>query len=1372
MNWIVITLGVVLVMVLSAAMVGPYFVDWTTYRATIEANAERVLGTTVTIGGEADVRLLPSPRIRVTDVRLGPPQAPLLEAASVELDVDLAPLVRGEFKVRDLRLDAPTLYVRVDQNSGLILPQFGGDGPFLRFFDAEHMEVDSIAVTDGRLLVDDARDGKRHQLSDVALTGNARTLRGPFQATGSFRAGGRVTSARIAGGALDQDGEMALSVRLAPEGETLTIGFEGALSASIAAPSLSGRLTVAAPEHPTPWLAEGDLALAAEGAAVTGLILSYGETERALTLSGNALYAFTDADPLSVRLEAEQLDLDRVDRGLATEEAAAARPPSQTMEALRTHFAPANAALDRLVGWGVPTTFQVDVGTLVVGGALVNDVTLAANTDASGLTLEHGEALLPGDAAVDLRGRLARGGFDGRLTLSAPQPALLARWWTGGTTPVVVMNPVHLRADIAVLPGVVSMPDLSLRMGETTLAGHARIAVPEAGAVTSADLSLSAPFVDIADLQAAMAFASNLGVNAAAGVAVSLDIAVDRLRAGPVEGETVTLNADYRDDRLTVDALIVEDFGGTEVFASGDIAALSGDPVGSIEGTVSVRSGAALANVIETLFPQGPRTDAAVEIARHLAPGMVNVAVAGEPAGEDEPGRSRLSLTANGVLAGTQIAVSANGIPASAGWSQRPVSLTLSARNDGAAALLRQMGVGGPVSPDALSGEGAVRVAVDGTPSEGLILTAAADVAGATFAVEGTARYAGGWSFDGSVDLTATDIAPVAAALGQAGTPRTDVRLGGTVSAAPDRLSLAELTGEIGGAPVSGSLALVGDTVTGLVEADTISLAGLASLVLSTDPSPADQGVGWPTTPFLAPLSLPVVLDLSVQTGRLDVGSHVLRDAAFGLSLTPDTLALTDGTARLSGGRVTGALRVAREGTRADVRGELGVEGAALGDLIWRDGQRPVARGRLDINAEFAASGHTLAGLVAEMRGEGVASVMDARIIGLNPAPFDPSTSLPVAPSTEAGDAPAQVEEDDTRAAFAAHLAAGDWTVASLAIPFSIEGGRLTVEEVALEEDGTTVRASALMDIEAWQLESNWTLTAPGEDDALAVGLVFRGPLGAPARWIDVAPLTAWINLRRLEQQIRAVEAENDALAAEADAIDAALTPRNDAPAADTPGTVTPAPDAGGEPPAPEPVTRVDPEQAPPQAADTDEPAPGDDAPPSEDVTPSDEVVPGEELGSGDDPPPGDAPTAGGELAPDDEAGSETVPAPTPRPRPDEAAAGPSRTQSAAAGDSAPEGTQGEDAIVTRASPSPSRAEQFRVHLEDVDRAVLALGRRQREQEAARDDLMRRLGLDPAGLQQPTTPPPQALAPSTEDGDGETVAPFRVLPEDLVKADR
>ncbi|MEM8853834.1 MAG: AsmA-like C-terminal region-containing protein, partial [Pseudomonadota bacterium] len=820
-------------------------------------------------------------------------------------------------------------------------------------------------------------------------------------------------------------------------------------------------------------------------------------------------------------------------------------------------------------------------------------------------------------------------------------------------------------------------------------------------------------------------------------------IAVDRLRAGPVEGETVSLNADYGDDRLTVDALIVEDFGGMEVFASGAIATLSGDPVGSIEGTVTVRSGAALANVIETLFPQGPRTDVAVAMARHLAPGTVNVALAGEPAGEEEPGRSRLNLTANGMLGGTDIALSANGVPATAGWADRPVNLTLTARNDGAATLLRQLGIGGTIVPGGLAGDGAVRLAIDGTPADGLSLSAAAEFAGTSLAVDGTAQHASGWSFDGSVNLDAPDLAPLAAALGQAGAPRTSVRLGGTLSTAPDRLSMAELSGAIGGADVSGSLAFVGDTVTGLVEADAVSLGALASLVLATGATPDGASDGWPTTPFAAPLTLPVSLDVSVQTRRLDVGRHVLRDAAFALSLTPDTLALTDGTARLSGGRVTGALRLDRDGTLADVRGEFGLEGAALGDLVWRDGQRPVARGRLDLSAQFAASGRTLAGLVADLSGEGVARLADARILGLNPAPFDPAISLPASPAGEGDATPTQVEEDDTRAAFAAHMADGDWAVADVSIPFQIDAGRVTVEEVALQEGETALRASARLDIEAWQLESDWVLTAPAGEEAITVGLVFRGPLEAPARWIDVAPLTAWINLTRLEQQIRAVEAENDALAAEADAIDAALTPREDA-TADDPG-VDEDPAASPEAPAGAAPTQ----EAPTQAAPTLEAVEG----PEDDAAPP-------QTSSSPEPPAALTPNEG---PPPEAVLPESTP--PPRRRPDEAAAAPSPSETAA-GSPSREETSGPDPIAAGADPAPSRAEQFRVHLEDVDRAVLTLRRRQQEQDAARADLMRRLGIAIRPTREPAAQ--TSPAPSAPDDSAERLAPFRVLPEDLL----
>ncbi|HEY4193296.1 MAG TPA: hypothetical protein VGM46_11680, partial [Mesorhizobium sp.] len=56
-----VIVGGLLVLALCAALVGPYFVDWTGYRADFEREASVILGRKVTVQGDATARLLPFP---------------------------------------------------------------------------------------------------------------------------------------------------------------------------------------------------------------------------------------------------------------------------------------------------------------------------------------------------------------------------------------------------------------------------------------------------------------------------------------------------------------------------------------------------------------------------------------------------------------------------------------------------------------------------------------------------------------------------------------------------------------------------------------------------------------------------------------------------------------------------------------------------------------------------------------------------------------------------------------------------------------------------------------------------------------------------------------------------------------------------------------------------------------------------------------------------------------------------------------------------------------------------------------------------------------------------------------------------------------
>ena len=52
-------LAIGFIIALVAALVGPYFIDWSQFRPQFEAEASRVIGAQVRVGGAFDARLLP-----------------------------------------------------------------------------------------------------------------------------------------------------------------------------------------------------------------------------------------------------------------------------------------------------------------------------------------------------------------------------------------------------------------------------------------------------------------------------------------------------------------------------------------------------------------------------------------------------------------------------------------------------------------------------------------------------------------------------------------------------------------------------------------------------------------------------------------------------------------------------------------------------------------------------------------------------------------------------------------------------------------------------------------------------------------------------------------------------------------------------------------------------------------------------------------------------------------------------------------------------------------------------------------------------------------------------------------------------------------
>ena len=93
--------AIALILVLVTALVGPLFVDWGAYRNTLETEISRLTRLDVRIDGPIDVRLLPTPTLKLQQIVIGRPNGLALVRADALLNLRFGLIVRLGFSFFD-----------------------------------------------------------------------------------------------------------------------------------------------------------------------------------------------------------------------------------------------------------------------------------------------------------------------------------------------------------------------------------------------------------------------------------------------------------------------------------------------------------------------------------------------------------------------------------------------------------------------------------------------------------------------------------------------------------------------------------------------------------------------------------------------------------------------------------------------------------------------------------------------------------------------------------------------------------------------------------------------------------------------------------------------------------------------------------------------------------------------------------------------------------------------------------------------------------------------------------------------------------------------------------------------------------------------
>ncbi len=1124
-------MGISVILVLVAALVGPFFIDWTVYRSTFETYAERALGHKVTVLGEADLRLLPAPSLSFSDVRVGEAEDPLLVVSQFNVRIELPPLLKGEIRVIDMELDRPHLALSLDESGRLDwLTARTSDGA-LANLPPEDVAFEKITIRDGALSIVDARSGETHRIDDGNLAVSARSLAGPFKATGSLTLDGSPYNLSIATGRAQADLGIRIKGERTPVDWAVNFAFDGMLQQSDAAPAFDGTFNIASvildDDASRSWSSEGRFTADIAEVAVPEFEFRYGPEDRRLSVSGSADLVYAGDKRFVIRARSKQVDLDRLLGGGPQQPVEINSAGEQLVSALRAVPLPP-----------IDGAISLDVPAVVAGGGIIQNVRLDLETMLGGWRVARLAGRLPGRTLVATQGDLGLEpamSYRGALSISSDQPGSFLGWWRQKEGSASAMEPITLEGRLNLLPEGAALNNLRLTLAGSQARGGLAYRKPRSGP-DEFSLNLEADRLDLDAIEKIAALMRpQAGSDGEPAQTPALNVSV-RLRAREVvargvDGKGLALEADYADGGVRIDRLFAEDLAGARLDVAGEIKNLFSAPEGAVAGELEARELSGLVALAGSVFPDSVFADRLAKAAGSLVPANFQ----GELKAAARDGQTDMTLTLDGNAGGAEAAFSAGLKGRVDDWRDANLQLSVGLKGPDGGKLLQQLGF--DIIPLNENDGGRLYAIASGVPSNGLAVQLDTTIGTSGLSAEGALVMVkdADAEYDVAVSAKTEDLAPIALMAGRVlpvmtGTLPAEISF--ALKGRGSEVEISDAAGSVGETTFEGMLA--GDLepapgernrrFSGRLVSSQADLRGLTELVLGPDQwfAAGDGSSIWPTVPFGAPLldRLDVTLQFEADRLLLDDETEISNPRAE-MRLSPALMRLDGLTGAFAGGGLTGSLSVQRSDAEAAFSGRVKLDRADVRQLVWRPGNRAVASGTLDLFLEFEGAGRSISAIIAGLNGGGTFALEAGDFRGLNPQAF------PLV--TRAADAGLELQDDRIREVFVNHMGAGSLPFDRVDGTLTLVGGRLSARNVVVDSARAEIFGSGEVDLRSYDLDADFSLKIdPGEDAVTGaepqVGLLFEGPADAPRRRVDIAPFTAYLTLRAFEQEVERVE--------------------------------------------------------------------------------------------------------------------------------------------------------------------------------------------------------------------------------------------------------
>ncbi len=1122
-----------------AALVGPYFIDWTSYRADFEREASRILGRHVTVAGEAKARILPFPSVTFTNVEVAGETAdkPSMTVETFSMDAELAPFMRGEFLIFDMRLHRPAITIDV-ADTGLIDWTIRPNTPF----DASEVRLENITVTGGQIAVVHAISGRRTLLDNINATISAGTLAGPWRIKSEFDFDGSPMTATVSTGTVEPDKAMRLRMNIVPGDMAVDIETDGDVSITDRGAVYSGLFRLKEAKQDDRLESDADSAFSisfedekSEPVIPFRITGQFSADYRLIDVSEFLFETGNEADPytaegsgyldigknpqFSIEMRGQQILF-----GADRQTEAGAWPLANRIAAFRE-------LMGKVPRPTMPGAVRVNLPAIVAGDTTIRNIKLSAKPNEDGWDIGNFTAELPGRSTLEAKGRLDTGsdfGFYGSMLLAVNQPSGFAAWLSKDVDDAIRHLPAAgFSASVDITARRQAFRDLELILGGARFTGEIDHLSP-GNARPSMLLRLDGNALDLDGLAAFTSiFIDDAGMTRFADH--NLDFVI---KAGPVSAFGLTAASvdtalRLKNGLLDIDRLSIQDLAGSTVSATGKLKNFPGSPNGSLDISVVSVDLQPLVTLLAAHFPQ-QRFVAALSERAQAYPGLLGDAridLVGN-AVIQESGGLGLALSAHGTSGGSRISLLGSGTVRD-GNPVGPLSVKVSLQNDDAAPLFAAFGL--PALPLGLTGPTEAKLTFAGETGQlfKTELSILGDDSEASF--DGWVGVIDdAWQAVGKAGVRSADIEPWLATAGISvpgygfGLP---VELSADIDHSNKTLKLAQLNGEFDGDPIKASLTAdfskALPALSGTLLVPSIDLVPLAAMLLGEAAfQPGTDGKRSMATPFSPSAMFPFSASLILEAAKLGFGvDYPLEEASLRLVVDDHRLRVSDLRASYRGGMLSGLFDLQNNGGTGLLSTQFTYHDAALSALTATE----TVGGNATVSADLTANGKSLAGLVSSLSGSGTGVLKDVVIQGVNPDVFDGfiKAADAIGKGISAGDV----------AEFSGELvASGPYFADEASFAFLVAGGILRTPAIQLDRDNARLETELVANFNTWQATVDGQITYDPGREALvgaapAIGINAAGPIGGLAVLYDIAPLAQFLTQRALEIEQLRVEA-------------------------------------------------------------------------------------------------------------------------------------------------------------------------------------------------------------------------------------------------------